>query len=103
MLIFLLHQTLKSTAKQENTVKTKWNTGAHYGAHGQRIAAQTVDKGIVFEDIDRHIGGFIPLANAPRDIHALRDLTMANYLYGNYSSAQLDYYDIAAALRKLFD
>ena len=63
-----------------------WNTGAYYTAHGQRIAATTVEGGIVFLDIDRGIDGFIPLASGAR-VESLREQTQHNYDYGNYTSA----------------
>jgi hypothetical protein len=63
-----------------------WNTGAHYTAQGQRIAAVAVKGGIVFLDIDRNIDGFIPLA-AGASIIDIRAQAQHNYDYGNYVSA----------------
>ena len=68
-------------------MQAKWNTGCPYTALGQRIAACTVLNGAVFEDIDRGIGGFIPLATPPINSYNLQHLVMANYLHGNYVSA----------------
>lgn len=68
-------------------MQMKWNTGAQYTKEGQRIAACTVDGGIVFVDIDRGIDGFVPVANAPRDKYALEKLAMTSYDFGNYNGA----------------
>jgi hypothetical protein len=67
----------------------KWNTGAHYTAHGQRIAAEVMDDGQVrFLDIDRGIGGVIAAPLAPlRDIHALREYVEFHYLRNLYKSS----------------
>ena len=73
---------------------TTWNTGAHYTANGQRIAAAEVEGGIVFLDLDRGIDGFIPITNTLRD---LRDRAQFAYDYGNYDSA----WQHAETLKKL--
>lgn len=94
-----LHQFIASlNAKEIQMIKLEhaWNTGARYSAEGQRIAACVVayegtanTRKIVFTDIDRGIWGEIPLAPGANvsDKYVLRDLTMANYNFGNYSTS----------------
>jgi len=38
----------------------RWNTGAHYTEHGQRISAIAVDGGVYMDDQDRGIDYFFP-------------------------------------------
>jgi hypothetical protein len=38
----------------------RWNTGAHYTEHGQRIAAIAVDGGVFMSDKDRGLHYFFP-------------------------------------------
>ena len=38
----------------------RWNTGAHYTEHGQRIAAIEIDGGVFMSDMDRGITYFFP-------------------------------------------
>ncbi len=67
-------------------MKTQWNTGAHYTEHGQRIIAETVDEGIIFNDIDRGISGLIPWRG--RDVRdyktEIKEVTMFCYLRNHY-------------------
>lgn len=44
--------------KIENIIR--WNTGAHYTANGQRIAAMAIDGGVYMSDKDRGIQYFMP-------------------------------------------
>ncbi len=72
-------------------MRAQWNTGRMYQKDGQQIVAETVlngeHLGILFNDLSRGIGGFIPLADGGfiRDEMRLRDLAMNNYDLGNYS------------------
>jgi len=49
---------LNESEKEMN--KIKWNTGAHYTAHGQRIAACQADTGVIVVDIDRGLEYLFP-------------------------------------------
>ena len=67
-------------------MKKQWNTGARYTEHGQRIVAETVDGGIIFNDIDRNIDGFISWRG--RDVQespsGLKEVVMFCYLRNHY-------------------
>lgn len=38
----------------------RWNTGRHYSADGQHIAAQKTETGILFYDMTRGLAGIVP-------------------------------------------
>lgn len=65
-------------------MRTQFNTGRYYTAKGQRIVAKVVEDGILFNDLDRCIAGFIPLLKVPEDVPTLKEVTMFNYDHGNY-------------------
>jgi hypothetical protein len=60
------HEIMKPM-KQSTIIK--WNTGRHYAAAGQRIAATLLDDGttVYFVDIDRMIDGHIPNGTLERN------------------------------------
>jgi hypothetical protein len=67
----------------------RWNTGAHYTEHGQRIAAIEVDGGVFMSDMDRGISYFFP------DCQFNQSEIMRRYLYNEnckYSSPSVDEY-----------
>lgn len=68
---------------------TAWNTGARYTQYGQRIAAKVCKDAqgfyVAFYDIDRDIWGSFRLERNLHSTFTLKDLTMTNYLCGNYS------------------
>lgn len=71
--------------KIENTLR--WNTGAHYTANGQRIAAIEVDGGVFMSDMDRKIQYFMP------DCSFSQSEIMRRYLYNEnckYSSPSVN-------------
>jgi hypothetical protein len=73
------------TLNTENVMR--WNTGAHYTEHGQRIAAIAVDDGVFMSDMDRGIDYFFP------DCPLNQQEIMRRYLYnenGKYSSPGVD-------------
>jgi hypothetical protein len=74
--------------------KVQWNTKRQYSEHGQRIVALPIvmleHKGIVFEDLDRHIGGFIELVRLPELDSEVQEVTMFNYDRGNYRMVPLE-------------
>jgi hypothetical protein len=51
-------QNRKNQMNTENIMR--WNTGAHYTEHGQRIAAIEVDGGVFMSDKDRGLHYFFP-------------------------------------------
>ena len=71
----------------------RWNTGRQYDEHGQRMVAVVVNDGkkLLFHDLSRGIRGAIPLGDFAlgRDLdkHAIEQLVMTNYNYGNYSGS----------------
>lgn len=65
-------------------MRTQWNTRRMYSSEGQRIVAETCENGVLFNDIDRHVMGIIPLVVRPRDGLHLEQLVMANYDQNNY-------------------
>ena len=73
--------------------KVQWNTKRHYSELGQRIIALPLvilgHKGIVFEDLDRHISGFIELMRLPELDSEVQKVTMFNYDRGNYRMVPL--------------
>lgn len=70
-------------------MRIQFNTGCMYSSRGQRIICEVVEEpdrtGIIFNDIDRGIDGFIPMARVPKDKFALEEQTIHNYNYGNYT------------------
>ena len=84
-----------------NTEKIiRWNTGAHYTANGQRIAAIAVDGGVFMSDTDRGLHYFFP------DCPFVQSEIMRRYLYnenGKYSSPSVDEYGIWALIEIMHD
>lgn len=64
-----------------------WNTGCLYQRDGQKIAAQVAadGKSILFADTSRMVDGEFPVARAPRDSYALKQMAQNAYDFGNYS------------------
>jgi len=74
--------------------KFQWNTGRHYYSHGQRMVAvvDETNNQLIFHDLARGISGAIPmgdyaLGGRNLDRHAIEQLVMVNYDYGNYSGS----------------
>lgn len=44
-------------------MKFQFNTGRLYSQHGQRIVVEVLDKGLIFNDIDRGVSGHIAEEN----------------------------------------
>lgn len=65
-------------------MRLQWNTGRSYTNEGQRIIAETVEGGIIFLDMDRHIDGFIPTVRPPTDNFELKEIVMFNYDHTQY-------------------
>ena len=73
------------TLNTDNIVR--WNTGAHYTEHGQRIAAIEADGGVLMSDKDRGLHYFFP--DCPLDQREI----MRRYLYNEnckYSCPSVD-------------
>ena len=65
----------------------RWNTGAHYTANGQRIAAIEADGGVFMSDMDRGLDYFFP------DCPFKQSEIMRRYLYNEdckYSTPSVD-------------
>jgi hypothetical protein len=65
-------------------MRHQWNTGRPYTDHGQRIVAETVEGGVIFNDIDRGVDGFIPMVRVPYGTWDVREVVMFNYDRTNY-------------------
>ena len=71
-------------------MKIQFNTGRQYSANGQRIVAEFTyadrygNPGILFNDLDRHIDGFIPWEGLMDCRVTLKEVVMFNYDHGNY-------------------
>jgi hypothetical protein len=82
---FMHSQNRKNQMNTENIMR--WNTGAYYTEHGQRIAAIEVDGGVFMSDKDRGLHYFFP------DCPFYQSEIMRRYNYnenGKYSSPGVD-------------
>lgn len=73
-------------------MRHQWNTGRPYSEHGQRIVAEVVNEGIIFNDIDRHVSGLIPCYVPPMVDSSranFKEFVMFNYDFGAYKHDEL--------------